>query len=72
MSTIKRPLLFGLKTKEKNYKTETFLELQEATTNYKELDLHKVLVKYLDADPHFKCLTKTIRHQATNSGEIPI
>ena len=61
-----RPALFGLKNmKYDNNKEET--ETQEK--KYKEKDLHKVLVKYLDSDLHFKCYTKTIRQQAICGGK---
>ncbi|WRE19319.1 hypothetical protein KVC67_00700 [Helicobacter pylori] len=35
----------------------------------KERDLHKLLVKFLDTDPNFKLLCKTIRHEECKKGK---
>lgn len=38
-------------------------------TAKKEKDLHKLLVKFLDKDPNFKLLCKTIRHEECKKGK---
>ncbi|QQW75801.1 hypothetical protein HG576_00485 [Helicobacter pylori] len=37
-------------------------------TSFDERDLHKLLVKFLDKDPNFKLLCKTIRHEECKKG----
>ncbi|MGL2354785.1 hypothetical protein ACOWKO_03230 [Helicobacter pylori] len=37
--------------------------------SFNERDLHKLLVKFLDEDPNFKLLCKTIRHEECKKGE---
>ncbi len=37
--------------------------------SFDERDLHKLLVKFLDKDPNFKLLCKTIRHEECKKGE---
>ncbi len=58
-----RPTLFGLKSK--TYLQKNDIELSNDNVNYKEKDLHPVLVKYLRSNPHFLCLTKTINQSRT-------
>lgn len=38
-------------------------------TSFDERDLHPLLVKFLDEDPNFKLLCKTIRHEECKKGE---
>ncbi len=38
-------------------------------TSFDESDLHPLLVKFLDKDPNFKLLCKTIRHEECKKGE---
>ncbi|MFP6227551.1 HTH domain-containing protein [Helicobacter pylori] len=38
-------------------------------TSFDESDLHPLLVKFLDEDPNFKLLCKTIRHEECKKGE---
>ncbi|GAA8941734.1 hypothetical protein HpSLK36_08650 [Helicobacter pylori] len=38
-------------------------------TSFDESDLHPLLVKFLDEDPNFKLLCKTIRHEECIRGE---
>ncbi|GAA7313903.1 COG2958 family protein [Helicobacter pylori] len=38
-------------------------------TSFDESDLHELLVKFLDKDPNFKLLCKTIRHQECKKGK---
>ncbi len=63
----KRPALFALAEQEF---TDSFVanrsaesEEAELKTKYSERSLHPVLVKYLDTNSHFNCLTKTIYHE---------
>lgn len=66
-----RPTTFGLKSK--NYGSNTTVINTPIQTFYKEKDLHSVLVKYLDSNQHFKCLTKTINQSAiTSIGRSPV
>lgn len=63
----KRPALFALI--EQDFSTKEvenrLIEAEESVvvTKYNERDLHPVLVKYLDGNSHFNCLTKTIYHE---------
>ncbi len=38
-------------------------------TSFNERDLHELLVKFLDEDPNFKLLCKTIRHEECKKGK---
>ncbi len=38
--------------------------------HYNERSLHPVLVKYLFSNSHFKCLTKTIKHERSTKGKL--
>ncbi len=38
-------------------------------TSFDERDLHPLLVKFLDKDPNFKLLCKTIRHEECKKGK---
>ncbi|WP_101022933.1 HTH domain-containing protein [Helicobacter pylori] len=42
---------------------------EKQKTSFDERDLHKLLVKFLDEDPNFKLLCKTIRHEECKKGE---
>lgn len=37
-------------------------------TAFKERDLHPLLVSFVNADPHFKCVAKTIYHEKSKKG----
>ena len=66
-----RPTTFGLKTKDYNniFSSENTNNIK-LTQTYKEKDLHAVLVKYVDSNPHFNCLTKTINQSSiTKNGK---
>lgn len=65
-----RPTLFGIK--KVVYNDTKMEECESPTIKYKEIDLHPVLVKYLDSNQHFKCLTKTINQSANKPGEKSI
>ncbi|MBR4744994.1 MAG: HrgA protein [Oscillospiraceae bacterium] len=64
----KRPALFWLKEKTP-IKEQEIARVQkkedqtEKEINYKERDLHPVLVKYVYGNSHFSCFTKTIYHE---------
>ena len=63
----KRPALFALSEQEFSDKlvANRSAEAEDYTveTKYNERMLHPVLVKYLDTNSHFNCLTKTIYHE---------
>ena len=65
----KRPALFMLRGNDlKKADIEKAVEKQEIaaekiTSTYNERDLHPLLVKYVNANQHFKCYTKTIFHE---------
>ncbi|MCQ2615065.1 hypothetical protein JT140_05595 [Helicobacter pylori] len=42
---------------------------EKQKTSFKEKDLHPLLVKFLDEDPNFKLLCKTIRHEECKKGK---
>ncbi|GAA7805318.1 COG2958 family protein [Helicobacter pylori] len=42
---------------------------EKQKTSFDERDLHKLLVKFLDKDPNFKLLCKTIRHEHCKKGK---
>ncbi|MFP6109366.1 HTH domain-containing protein [Helicobacter pylori] len=42
---------------------------EKQKTSFDESDLHPLLVKFLDEDPNFKLLCKTIRHEECKKGE---
>ena len=58
----KRPTLFSLK-EFSNVNIEVDNESQIEKTSYKERDLHIILSSFVFSDSHFKCYTKTIRHE---------
>ncbi len=41
---------------------------EKQKTSFNERDLHPLLVKFLDKDPNFKLLCKTIRHEKCKKG----
>ncbi len=42
---------------------------EKQKTSFNERDLHELLVKFLDEDPNFKLLCKTIRHEECKKGK---
>ncbi|GAA7091254.1 hypothetical protein BD0014_07330 [Helicobacter pylori] len=42
---------------------------EKQKTSFDERDLHKLLVKFLNKDPNFKLLCKTIRHEECKKGK---
>ena len=59
----KRPAKFGLKEFEyhlENYENE--IEIKD-NSKYTERDLHTLLTKFVYSNQHFRCYTKTIRHE---------
>lgn len=66
----KRPTKFFFKedsNQEFFQKVDTVInEEKNEEKKFKERDLHPLLVKYLDSDPHFKCYAKTIFHENSN------
>lgn len=65
----KRPALFALTEQEfsEKFVASRSAEAEESVkeTKYNERSLHPVLVKYLDTNAHFNCLTKTIFHEVS-------
>ncbi len=73
----KRPFHYWLKSREREFPPQETLDAKEEDdeqsecsdtakkqkTSFDERDLHKLLVKFLDKDPNFKLLCKTIRHE---------
>lgn len=54
---------------EDNEQIECSDTAEKQKTSFDERDLHKLLVKFLDEDPNFKLLCKTIRHQKGQKGK---
>ncbi len=75
------PFRYWLKSRERefppqetsNAEDDEQSECSDATekqkTSFYERDLHKLLVKFLDEDPNFKLLCKTIRHEECKKGK---
>ncbi len=67
----KRPFHYWLKSREREFPPQETPDAKEeddeqsecSDTAEKEKDLHPLLVKFLDTDPNFKLLCKTIRHE---------
>ncbi|MGT0083792.1 HTH domain-containing protein [Helicobacter pylori] len=67
----KRPFRYWLKSREREFPPQETPDAKEedneqsecSDTAEKEKDLHPLLVKFLDKDPNFKLLCKTIRHE---------
>ncbi|MCQ2808138.1 hypothetical protein JT063_03830 [Helicobacter pylori] len=73
----KRPFHYWLKSREREFPPQETPDAKEEDdeqsecsgtakkqkTSFDERDLHKLLVKFLDKDPNFKLLCKTIRHE---------
>lgn len=70
----KRPFHYWLKSREREFPPQETPDAKEeddeqsecSDTAEKEKDLHPLLVKFLDTDPNFKLLCKTIRHEECN------
>ncbi len=70
----KRPTKFFLKrliTNEEELQKEVELEIEKSekrmtkSLNFKERDLHPLLVKYINSDSHFKAYSRTIFHETS-------
>ncbi|GAA8385910.1 COG2958 family protein [Helicobacter pylori] len=75
--------LYWLKSREREFPPQKTLDAKEEDdeqsecsgtakkqkTSFDERDLHPLLVKFLDKDPNFKLLCKTIRHEKCKKGE---
>ncbi len=72
-----RAFFYWLKSREREFppqetpdaKEEDDEQIECSDTAKKEKDLHPLLVKFLDEDPNFKLLCKTIRHEECKKGE---
>ncbi|WQW59266.1 hypothetical protein KVM31_06600 [Helicobacter pylori] len=68
---------YWLKSREREFPPQKTLDAKEeddeqsecSDTAKKEKDLHPLLVKFLDTDPNFKLLCKTIRHEECKKGK---
>ncbi|RVZ61303.1 hypothetical protein EC570_00680 [Helicobacter pylori] len=68
---------YWLKSREREFPPQETLDAKEeddeqsecSDTAEKEKDLHPLLVKFLDTDPNFKLLCKTIRHGECKKGK---
>ncbi len=68
---------YWLKSREREFPPQKTLDAKEeddeqsecSDTAEKEKDLHPLLVKFLDTDPNFKLLCKTIRHGECKKGK---
>ncbi len=79
----KRPFRYWLKSREREFPPQETLDAKEEDdeqsecsgtaekqkTSFHERDLHPLLVKFLDKDPNFKLLCKTIRHEECKKGK---
>ncbi|MFP6258387.1 HTH domain-containing protein [Helicobacter pylori] len=73
----KRPFHYWLKSREREFPPQKTLDAKEeddeqsecSDTAEKEKDLHPLLVKFLDTDPNFRLLCKTIRHEECKKGK---
>jgi len=64
----KRPVKFYLKRLSKE---EVAVELpeKEKKTSFSERDLHPILCRFVNLNPHFKCQVKTIYHESSTSSK---
>ncbi|GAA7747788.1 COG2958 family protein [Helicobacter pylori] len=74
----KKPFLYWLKSRKEelahlqeysNAREEKDDAEEEQETSFHEEDLHSLLVKFLNEDPNFKLLCKTIRHKECKKGK---
>ncbi|EMG82284.1 hypothetical protein [Helicobacter pylori] len=79
----KRPFRYWLKSREREFPPQKTPDSKEEDdeqsecsdvaekqkTSFNERDLHPLLVKFLDEDPNFKLLCKTIRHEKCKKGK---
>ncbi len=79
----KRPFHYWLKSREREFPPQETPDAKEEDdeqsecsgtakkqkNSFDERDLHKLLVKFLDTDPNFKLLCKTIRHEECKKGK---
>ncbi len=77
----KRPFRYWLKSREREFppqetsnaeddeQSECSGTAKKQKNSFHERDLHPLLVKFLDTDPNFKLLCKTIRHEECKKGE---
>ncbi|MCQ2919988.1 hypothetical protein JT256_02460 [Helicobacter pylori] len=79
----KKPFLYWLKSREREFPPQKTLDAKEEDdeqsecsgtakkqkNSFHERVLHPLLVKFLDTDPNFKLLCKTIRHEECKKGE---
>ncbi|PUD90069.1 HTH domain-containing protein [Helicobacter pylori] len=79
----KRPFHYWLKSREREFPPQETPDAKEEDdeqsecsdtaekqkTSFNERDLHKLLVKFLNEDPNFKLLCKTIRHNKGKKGK---
>ncbi|WQS70317.1 hypothetical protein KVC68_00445 [Helicobacter pylori] len=77
----KRPFHYWLKSREREFppqeisnaeddeQSECSDAAEKQKTSFNERDLHPLLVKFLDEDPNFKLLCKTIRHEECKKGK---
>ncbi|WQW61045.1 hypothetical protein KVK62_00710 [Helicobacter pylori] len=71
------PFFYWLKSREREFPPQETPDSKEeddeqsecSGTAEKEKDLHPLLVKFLDEDPNFKLLCKTIRHEECKKGK---
>ncbi len=78
-----RTYFYWLKSREREFPPQKTLDAKEEDdeqsecsdaaekqkTSFNERDLHPLLVKFLDKDPNFKLLCKTIRHEECKKGK---
>ncbi len=78
-----RAFFYWLKSREREFPPQKTLDAKEEDdeqsecsgtakkqkNSFHERDLHPLLVKFLDKDPNFKLLCKTIRHEECKKGE---
>ncbi|MFP6147283.1 HTH domain-containing protein [Helicobacter pylori] len=72
-----KTFFYWLKSREREFPPQETPDSKEeddeqsecSDTAKKEKDLHPLLVKFLDEDPNFKLLCKTIRHEECKKGE---
>ncbi|RKV09030.1 hypothetical protein DDP43_00495 [Helicobacter pylori] len=77
----KRPFHYWLKSREREFppqeisnaeddeQSECSDAAEKQKTSFNEKNLHPLLVKFLDKDPNFKLLCKTIRHEECKKGK---
>ncbi|WRE79994.1 hypothetical protein KVE12_00570 [Helicobacter pylori] len=78
-----KTFFYWLKSREREFPPQKTLDAKEEDdeqsecsdaaekqkTSFNERDLHELLVKFLDEDPNFKLLCKTIRHEECKKGK---